>query len=421
MKKLFKRKNAFYVISILVYFLIISTSSIAAFDYFPTEGWRLSTPEEQGMHSQKLLQMLETIKEKQIGIQSVAVMRNGYLVLDTYTHPYKDGQKHKMWSVTKSVTSALIGIAIDKGFIKGVDQKVIDFFPDRKILNLDDRKKSMTLRNLLTMTSGLQANDGWEKNWAGMFKMMKSDDWTQYALNLPMESAPGERFEYYNCNSHLLSAIISETTGMNTIDFANKHLFQPLGIENAKWDTSPEGVSIGWFGLWLEPKEMAKLGLLYLNKGKWEDKQIISSNWIKESITPYNDTRLLDQKYGYQWWINPAGYFSANGAYGQFIEVLPDKKLVAVFTGNIEGMEQFYALSLFKDYISTAVASSEPLPLKPEVTANLNAFVEKLAKSSDDIITWVGKTMDFPKTVFSNGLLIPLSLLSIQLEVQRQN
>ena len=395
MKKLFKRKNAFYVISILVYFLIISTSSIAAFDYFPTEGWRLSTPEEQGMHSQKLLQMLETIKEKQIGIQSVAVMRNGYLVLDTYTHPYKDGQKHKMWSVTKSITSALIGIAIDKGFIKGVDQKVIDFFPDREILNLDDRKKSMTLRNLLTMTSGLQANDGWEKNWAGMFKMMKSDDWTQYALNLPMESAPGERFEYYNCNSHLLSAIISETTGMNTIDFANKHLFQPLGIENAKWDTSPEGVSIGWFGLWLEPKEMAKLGLLYLNKGKWEDKQIISSNWIKESITPYNDTRLLDQKYGYQWWINPAGYFSANGAYGQFIEVLPDKKLVAVFTGNIEGMEQFYALSLFKDYISTAVASSEPLPLKPEVTANLNAFVEKLAKGSDDIITWVGKNNGF--------------------------
>ncbi|MBW2633871.1 MAG: serine hydrolase [Deltaproteobacteria bacterium] len=355
----------------------------------------MSTPEEQGMHSDKLLQMLETIKERQIGVQSVAVMRNGYLVLDSYTHPYEDGQKHKMWSVTKSVTSALIGIAIDKGFIKGVDQKVVDFFQDKEISNLDDRKKSMTLQNLLTMTSGLQANDGWEKNWAGVFEMMKSNDWTQYALNLPMEATPGKRFEYYNCNYHLLSSIISKTTGMATIDFANMHLFKPLGIENVKWDTSPEGVNIGYDGLWLEPKEMAKIGLLYLNNGKWENKQIISSNWIKESITPYHDGRLLDQKYGYQWWINPAGYFSANGMNGQFIQVLPGKNLVAVFTSNIEGMEQFAPLSLFKDYISTAVASSESLPAKPEVTANLNAFVDKLTKASGEIITWKGENNGF--------------------------
>lgn len=397
MKRFCKGISVFYVIPILVCFLIISTPSIASFDYFPTEGWRMSTPEEQGMHSENLLQMLETIKEKQIGIQSVAVVRNGYLVLDSYTHPYGEGQKHKMFSVTKSVTSALIGIAIDKGFIKGVDQKVVEFFPDRKILNLDERKKSMTVQNLLTMTSGLQANDGWENNWAGIFEMMKSKDWTQFALDLPMEATPGERFEYYNCNSHLLSSIIKETTGMGTIDFANKHLFGPLGIENVKWDTSPEGVNIGYAGLWLEPKEMAKIGLLYLNNGKWEDKQIISSNWIKESTTPYHDSRLLDQKYGYQWWINPAGYISANGMNGQFIQILPGNKLVAVFTSNIDGMDMFYPLSLFKDYIGTAVASSGPLPSKPEVTDNLYALVKTLAKAPTEGMTWLGESEGIAK------------------------
>jgi len=395
MKRLFKRKNVYHVISILVYFFIISTPAIASFDYFPTEGWRMSTPEEQGMHSENLLKMMENIKESQIGIQSVTVMRNGYIVLDSYIHPYEDGQKHKMFSITKSIISALIGIAINKGFIKDVDQKIVEIFPNKEIKNLDDRKKSITVKHLLMMVSGLQANDGWEKNWVGLFDMQASDNWTQYTLNLPMEANPGERFEYYNCNSHLLSAIINKTTGMKTIDFANKYLFEPIGIKNVKWDTSPEGVNIGYVGLWLEPKEMAKIGLLYLNKGKWNGIQIISSNWIEESTKPYHDSRLRGQKYGYQWWINPAGFYSANGMYGQFIDVVPDKNLVAVFTGNIDGAKQSYSFSLLKDYISTAIASSEPLPAKPKDTADLNAFVDKLAKTSDDIITWKGKNNGF--------------------------
>jgi len=397
MKRLFNRTAALFVISFFVYVIIISSPSIASFDYFPTDGWRMSTPEEQGMHSENLLNMMESIKESQLAIQNVTVLRNGYIVLDAYIHPYEDGEKHQMYSVTKSVSSALVGIAIDKGFIKSVDQKVIQFFPNKEIANLDDRKKTMTLKHLLTMTSGLQANDGWEKNWAGLFEMMKSDNWTQYALNLPMESAPGERFEYYNCNSHLLLAIISETAGMKTIDFANKYLFEPLGIKNVKWDTSPEGVNTGFSGLWLEPKEMAKIGLLYLNKGKWGNKQIISSSWVEESTKPYHDSRLLGQKYGYQWWSNPAGFFSANGLYGQYIDVVPEKNLVAVITGNIEGEKMFFPFSLLKDFIIPAAASSEPLTPEPEMTANLNALVKKLAKGSGEGITWVGHNDGYAK------------------------
>ena len=382
----------YYLIIVSFVFLSFNLSAFASLDYYPTKGWRISTAEEQGMQSEKLLKMLESIKESQIGIQSVSIFRNGYLVLDSYIYPFEDSQKHKMWSVTKSVTSTLIGIAISKGFIKGVDQKVVEFFPEREISNLDDHKKSMTLKDLLMMTSGLKCNDGWEKNWAGVFEMMKSDDWIQYALNLPMENAPGEYFEYCNCNSHLLSAIIKKATGMNSADFANKYLFEPLGIENVKWDASPDGINIGYSGLWLEPKEMAKIGLFYLNNGKWEDKQIVPPNWIQASTKPYNDPRLLGMKYGYQWWVSPAGFFSAYGMYGQFIYVLPGKNLVAVFTGNIEGKEQFVSISLLNDFIVPSVASNESLPPNRDAIASLNALAKNLAKKPDEGISWIGQT-----------------------------
>ena len=186
---------------------------------------------------------------------------------------------------------------------------------------------------------------------------------------------------------------------MKTVDFANKFLFGPLGITNVKWDTSPEGVNIGYSGLWLEPKEMAKIGLLYLNKGIWEGEQIISSNWVSESTKPYQDPRLLDMKYGYQWWVKPAGFFSANGMYGQFIYVVPEKNLVAVFTGDIKGMAQFTSMSILNKSIVPAIGSDEPLPPKPEVVASLNSMVEKIASGQDSIassqkagMTWIGPT-----------------------------
>lgn len=392
------RKRNLICFAIFVFVFIFYSYSIASLDYYPTDNWRTSTAEEQGMQSEKLLEMLESIKNSEVDIQSVSIVRNGYLVLDSYIYPFKEKEKHKMYSVTKSITSALIGIAIKEGFIKDVNQKVLDFFPNRKIQNLDDKKKSMTLKDLLTMTSGLGCNDGWEKNWAGLFEMMKSDDWTGYALNLPMEVEPGERFEYCNCNSHILSAVIVESTGMNTDDFANQYLFEPLGIEKPKWDKSPEGLVTGFSGLWLEPKEMAKIGLLFLNNGKWGDKQIISSSWISDSTKLYQDPRLLGMKYGYQWWVNPSGFFSANGMFGQFIYVVPDKNLVAVFTGNIQGMAQFTSISILKDFILPAIASDAQLPAEPEASDNLNAMVEKLASGQDTTassqgegMTWIGR------------------------------
>ena len=307
MKLLQKKKSiALYILPIFLITVFFYSYAAASANIFPTGEWRNSAPEAQGMHSKSILEMMEHIKKNGYNIQSVSIVRNGYLVLDAYAYPFKDGQKHKMYSATKSVTSALIGIAIDKGYIKDVNQTITELFPDKKFSNLDERKKSVTLKNLLMMASGFDCNDASANNWAGTIAMKKSNDWTQYTLNLPMAQTPGEYFHYCNGVSHLLSAIIHESTGMPTIDFAKKHLFDPLGIKDIEWELSPEGINNGYAGLWLQPKDMAKIGLLYLNRGKWENEQIISARWIEASTRPYLDGRWAGEKYGYQWWLGSA-------------------------------------------------------------------------------------------------------------------
>jgi len=263
------------ILSIFIILAFFYSYVSASVSYYPTNGWQISTPEAQGMHSKPIFEMMTAIKEKGYLIQNISLVRNGYLVLDAYIYPFKDGQKHEMYSVTKSVTAALIGIAIDKGYIKDVNQTITELFPNKNISNLDELKRSLTLMDLLIMASGLDCNDASANRWAGTITMTKSNDWTQYTLNLPMAQAPGEYFQYCNGVSHLLSAIIQESSGLKTLEFAKKYLFDPLGIKDVDWAESPEGTNNGFAGLRLQPKDMAKIGLLYLNQGKWENKQII--------------------------------------------------------------------------------------------------------------------------------------------------
>ncbi len=384
-----KSKIALFFLSILAIILFLYSYSTASIKYYPTDQWHVSAPEAQGILSARLLEMMEDIKKKGYNIQSISIVRNGYLVLDAYINPFQDGQKHEMHSVTKSVMSALIGIAIDQGYIEDVNQTITELFPDRIISHLDERKKLITLKDLLTMTSGLECKDATANNWAGTMAMKKSDDWTQYTLNLPMAQTPGECFHYCNGVSHLLSAIIQKSTGMRTIDFAKKNLFDPLGIKDVEWEESPEGISNGYKGLQLLPKDMAKIGVLYLSKGKWENRQIISAEWIESSTQPYIDGKWAGEDYGYQWWVNPAGFYSAVGMYGQAIYVVPDKNLVAVFTGNIVDHNMYVSGTLLKEYIIPAIASSEPLPPNPEEKARLDNFLAGIAKPPAKGIIWL--------------------------------
>ena len=324
-------------------------------------GWRLSTPEAQGMRSDMLADMLERIRWNEYRIHSVSIVRNGRLVLDAYFNSWPKGRRHAIYSVTKSVMSALIGIAIDKRFIAGVDTPILGFFPDRTIANVDPRKRAITLEHLLTMTTGLRCRDSYRYGWAGYMQMRSSPDWTQHVLDLPMAAAPGKTFEYCNGASFLLSAILAKATGSSTFAFAREHLFAPLGITNASWSASSRKIHDGCCGLSITPHAMAKIGWLFINNGRWNGRQVISAAWVKRATRRHVDAPGNDH-YGYQWWRDKRGYYMAVGYKGQWIFVLPKKKMVVVFTGNLPFSTISAPKTLLDKFIVPSAASESPMP-----------------------------------------------------------
>lgn len=393
MKSLEYRKYfVYYILHLFFISAFLYSYAFASPTIYPTNSWQKSTPEEQGLQSCKLADMMDYIQKKQYNIDNITIVRNGHLVLDAYFWPYTKGQKHNIASCTKSIMSALIGIAIDKGFIANVDQAVIDFFPDKIFDNSDNRKKSMTIENLLMMASGLNCEDSYLHQWQGLYDMRNSSDWVKYVLDLPMSGIPGEKFEYCNGVSFLLSAIIFNATKMSTLDFAKQYLFGPLDIVDVDWETSPLGYHLGYGEMWLTPHDMAKIGWLYLNKGKWNNEQVISSDWVETSTRTHIDATLFDH-YGYQWWIDSAGWFDsvefyiAVGYAGQRIFVVPEKKLVAVFTGKLTGKDSLIPKRLLSSYIIPSVSSSEALPQNNKEQTRLRMLVNEVAKATAFIWT----------------------------------
>jgi CubicO group peptidase (beta-lactamase class C family) len=334
-----------------------STLSSITRDYWPTENWQNSTPEEQGMDSALLHEMIDYIDEESINIDSIIVIRNGYIVLEEYPNfLYNENRSHYWYSCTKSFTSSLIGIALDKGYIDNISQTVLSFFPERNITNWDERKERITLEHLLTMRSGIF----WDETSApftspdnGIFHLMNRDG-TQYVLELNMTSEPGEEWHYNTGASHLLSAIVQQTTGLTARNFANEHLFAPLGITEVFWPSDAVGVTRGGFDLYIRPRDAAKFGYLFLNNGTWDGNQIISKDWVNSSTNTF--TRLeADTGYGYQWWTNPAlDYYYAAGLYGQYIFVVPDEDLLVIFSSNVRQGE-YPQEHLLQEYIFTSI------------------------------------------------------------------
>jgi len=347
--------------------------------HWPTDGWRSSTPEQQGMDSEMLAEMFAAIQEQGHNIDSVTVARHGYLVADAAISPFRPDSKHTINSCTKSVVSALIGIAIDKGYIERVEQPLLDFFPERSAANLDANKKAITLEDVLTMATGLECRDSYLYRWRGLDQMRATDDWIQFMLDLPMAETPGSRFEYCNGASFLLSAIIQKSTGVTAQAFAEEHLFAPLGISDVEWPENPQGISIGWGGIEMRPRDMAKIGYLYLNEGRWDGEQIVPAEWVKTSTQKHIPATLQDG-YGYQWWMADDGVYMALGYAGQYILVAPEKEMVVVFTGDLEERDFYTPQNLLNDFIIPAAKSSAPLPANPDGVAQLEAIIDALAK-----------------------------------------
>lgn len=341
--------------------------------YWPTHGWRYSSPEAQGMDSEVLVNAFDYVRDHHTPIHSLTIVRNGHVVLDAYFWPFQDGQFHDLASVTKSVTSTLAGIAIGKHELE-LRQPLISVFDQRRIANLDERKERVTIEHLLTMTSGLDCyvNSGE----ITLSQMRGSSDWTQFMLDLPMRDEPGSHFEYCSGGMHLLSSAIMKATGLSALDFARRELFSPLGISNVAWPADGHGVSYGWGDLHLEPLDMAKLGYLWLNNGRWEDRQIVPEEWMRAAVQAQPQPARNDQNYGYGLWIYPdrqPPLFEAEGRGGQRISVTPEKNVVVVFTGGEFEPGDIGA------FILRAIKSDRSLPENPSAAARLAAALQDAA------------------------------------------
>jgi CubicO group peptidase (beta-lactamase class C family) len=349
---------------------------------WPTEGWPVSTPEEQGMDSGLLADLVEKVAGDG-GIDSVTVIRNGYLVVDAVVYPFPEDTSHVLASCTKSVVGTLVGMAIDRGLLAGVDVPAVEILADDAPETVDDLKASMTVEDLLTMSTGLECRDSYLYDWAGMQAMVASDNWVAHVLALPMSEELGARFEYCNGSSMLLSAILSEVTGMSAADFAAEVLLGPLGISDYEWPASPRGVTIGMGGLRLRPDDLAKLGLLYLREGRWEKEQLVPRRWVEDSTAPQIEAGTLSDHYGYQWWVDDSGYVMALGAGGQYLIVVPEQRLVVVFTAGMPGERFSLPEELTQQYVLPAILSDDPLPPAAAVAARLAATISKTGSAPE--------------------------------------
>ena len=298
--------------------------------------WKSATPQDVDMRSDTLNSMINYLESENHDIYSVIIIRNGFIVKEWYTSGYNINSLFKLYSATKSVTSILLGIAIDLGFISNVSQLILNYFSNRTINNLDSDKESITIEDLLTMTAGFDWPE-WELpylNVNNIFNTWKvQEDYVQFVLDRPMNKTPGEMFNYNTGISHLLGAILEKSTNSSMEFFASQYLFEPLEITSTLWDYDPDGLPLGGEGLHLRARDMAKIGYLFLNEGIWGEEQIISAEWVNTST--YDHVTVSNSSgYGYQWWVSKIyDSYNANGFGGQRIHIFPEDDLVVVFTG----------------------------------------------------------------------------------------
>ncbi len=301
--------------------------------------WRQEAPEDHGVDAAAL----EALHRELDGTQVLAsvIVKDGVIVDEYYKEGYDSSSPFAMYSVSKSFTSALIGIAIDQGYIESVDTPISTWFP-QLLESENPAARQITLRHLLTHTSGLQGTDGdlWE-SWRA------SEDWMKFVLDRSIAAEPGTTFDYSTGNTHLLAAILQQAVGMTEYEYGKQTLFDPLGMDSVTCDMGPQGISDGGNGFHMNVYDMAKFGQLFLDGGQWQGRQIVPAQWAKDSISLQFKRSSGSADYGYQWWVRTFGQrqhpaFFAQGHFGQYIFVVPDLQLVALFTSYHTGGSSMY-------------------------------------------------------------------------------
>ena len=317
------------------------------------------------MDSFKLALMLEYIQNDGRNIHSIQIARHGSLILSAYFAPFNRDTPHNIYSCTKSVTSALTGIAHDKKMIKNLDTPVFSLFPTITIDSPEN--EAITIRHLLSMTSGIEWTEPLRSGLSDTWSFIEADSPPQYFFDRALVNEPGRIFNYNTGGSHLLSMIIQNTSGMKTSDFARDNLFNPLGITDYTWDSDIHGYTTGGTGLALLPEDMLKFGQLYLQNGVWEDSRILPSGWVAESSSSVVNVSS-GINYGYQWWVRPNGIYNALGWGSQEIIVIPQQDMVVVFTAGIRDAGWNIYDDLLNTYILPSIQASTEIP--PNASGN---------------------------------------------------
>jgi CubicO group peptidase (beta-lactamase class C family) len=313
-------------------------SNLDLIDYKPLSAaeWKVSTPAKQGLDP-RLVAELYFNAAKVKTLHALLVIKNGYLIAEAYFNGGAVDQKTRVQSVTKSYTSALVGIALDQGYLTSLEQNMMDFFPELADQITDPRKNQITIREMLQMRAGYP----WEESTPELFEILYGGFRTRYLVAVPLTRNPGTDFEYSNLTSHLLGVVVARAVGTDLKSFAEANLFSPITAVVGDWITDWEGNYNGHGDLHFTARDMAKFGLLYLNDGAYDETQVIPAEWVDASLLTYSqdawDYRVgrnfTDIGYGYQWWSARAGDHHFNLAWGhggQQIALLDEHKMVVV-------------------------------------------------------------------------------------------
>lgn len=295
--------------------------------------WATASPEpRQGAPEQATLEAVEKAAADVPRLHSLLVSHQGRLVLERYLNGRRATQLANVKSVSKSVISALVGIAIEQKHLAGVREPITTYFPELLRAGQDAGKRAITVEDLLTMRSGLESTSG--RNYGAW---VTSANWVRFALARPLESPPGAEMEYSTGNTHLLSAILSSATKKSTWQYAQEVLATPLGFTLARWPRDPQGIYFGGNDMLFTPRQLVTFGELYLNRGRHQERQVVPARWIDQSFVPRGQSDFNDQMYGYGWWMRAfAGEqaFFAWGYGGQYVFVIPRQQLVVVTTSS---------------------------------------------------------------------------------------
>lgn len=354
--------------SFLVVIVVLAGSLCHAADHASSSLPR-SSPEAQGVSPSGALAFIEAADKHIDAMNSFMLLRHGKVVAEGWWAPYSAKSPHSLYSLSKSFTSTAVGLAVAEGKLK-VDDEVLKFFPEDAPANPSANLKAMRVSDLLRMATGHQVEP----------ERLPDQVWTKVFLSRPVPHKPGTHFLYNTSATYMLSAIVQKTTGKTVLDYLKPRLFDPLGIENPKWGTSPQGISLGGYGLSIKTEDIARFGQLYLQKGKWNGKEIVPVSWIdaataRQVSNGSNPKSDWEQGYGYQFWRSRHGAYRGDGAFGQYCIVMPDQDAVVAITSGVRDMQA--VLNLVWDKLLPALRPG-PLPADDEAREKLERTLKHL-------------------------------------------